>query len=45
MAFPQLTRSIGETMLANEALLRVLAVIQMGLGAYLIFVGYLATGS
>lgn len=45
MAFPGLTRSIGEAMLANAALLRVLAVLQVGLGAYLMFVGYLATGA
>ncbi len=41
MGFPALTKSVGETMLARHAGLRVSAVIQLALGLYLMFVGYL----
>ncbi len=41
MAFPALTKSIGEAMLGNQALLRVAGAAQLALGATLMFVGYL----
>ena len=41
MGFPALTKSVAETMLARPAGLRVSAVIQLVLGAYLMFVSYL----
>ncbi len=41
MAFPALAKSIGEAMLARQALLRVIGGIQAVLGAYLTFEGYL----
>ena len=41
MGFPALTKSVGEAMLARHAGLRVSAVIQLALGLYLMFVGYL----
>ncbi len=41
MGFPALTKSVGETMLARHAGLRVSAVIQLALGLYLMFVSYL----
>lgn len=41
IGFPQLTKSIGEAMLARETGLRVVASIQVALGAYLMFVAYL----
>ncbi len=41
MAFPALTKSIGEAMLGNQALLRVAGAAQLALGAILMFVGYL----
>ena len=41
MGFPALTKSVAETMLARPAGLRVSAVIQLALGAYLMFVSYL----
>ncbi len=41
IAFPALTKSIGEAMLAREAVLRVAAGIQVVLGAYLVIMGYL----
>ena len=41
IAFPALTKSIGETMLAREAVLRAAAGIQMVLGTYLMIMGYL----
>ena len=40
IAFPALTKSIGEVMLAKGALLRVAAGIQLVLGAYLMIMGY-----
>ncbi len=41
MGFPALTKSVGETMLARHAGLRVSAVIQLVLGLYIMFVSYL----
>ncbi len=41
MAFPALTKSIGEAMLGHQALLRAAGAAQLALGAYLMFVGYL----
>ena len=41
IAFPALTKSIGEAMLAQGALLRVAAGVQVVLGAYLMVMGYL----
>ena len=41
MAFPALTKSIGEAMLAREAVLRVASGVQVLLGAFLMFMGYL----
>lgn len=41
MAFPKLTKSIGETMLKKDAVPRVSGGFQTVLGAYLMFVGYL----
>lgn len=41
IGFPALTRSIGEAMLAKEALLRGAAALWVVLGAYLMVVGYL----
>ena len=40
IAFPALTKSIGEAMLAREAVLRVAAGIQVVLGAFLMIMGY-----
>ena len=40
MAFPALTKSIGEAMLAREAVLRVASGVQVLLGAFLMFMGY-----
>lgn len=39
-AYPALSKSIGEAMLAREAVLRVTGGIQMLFGAYLMFEGY-----
>lgn len=41
MGLPGLVKSIGETMLAKEAVLRVSGVVQLALGAFLMFKGYL----
>ncbi len=41
IAFPALTESIGEAMLAREAVLRAAGGIQAVLGAYLMIMGYL----
>jgi len=41
MAFPALTKSIGEAMLGNATLLRLLGGLQVALGAYLMFVSYI----
>ena len=40
MAFPSLTRSIGEAMLAREEVLRVASGVWLLLGAFLTFMGY-----
>ncbi len=40
MGFPGLVTSMGETMLANEAVLRVLGALQVALGAFLMMKGY-----
>jgi uncharacterized protein YjeT (DUF2065 family) len=40
MAFPALTRSIGEAMLEREILWRVSGGLQLALGAYLMVMGY-----
>lgn len=40
MGFPGLTKSIGETMLANATLLRVIGGLQVALGAFLMVKGY-----
>ena len=41
MAFPALTKSIGEAMLAREGMLRVVGGVQAVIGAYLMVEGYL----
>ncbi len=41
MGFPALTRSLGETMLARTAMLRVATGLQVALGGFLMYVGYL----
>ena len=41
MAFPGLTKSIGEAMLSKLAALRVVGALQVALGAYLMTQGYL----
>lgn len=40
MGFPALTRSIGEAMLANATMLRVIGGLQVALGAFLMVKGY-----
>ena len=40
MAFPTLTRSIGEAMLARDALLRVASGVWVLLGAFITYMGY-----
>ncbi len=41
MGFPGLVTSMGETMIANETLLRVLGASQVALGAFLMWKGYI----
>ena len=41
IGFPGITKTIAEVMLARTAVLRVVAVLQVLLGAYLMFKGYL----
>ena len=41
MAFPALTKSLGEAMLGRQSALRIIGAIQLALGAYLMAVGYL----
>ena len=40
MGFPGLITSMGQTMLANEGLLRILGLVQVALGAYLTWQAY-----
>ena len=40
IGFPAIAKSMGETMLAKESLLRVIGVVQVLLGAFLMYKGY-----
>ena len=40
IGFPDLTKSLGRSMLANQNLLRAMAVLQVLLGAFLMYKGY-----
>jgi uncharacterized protein YjeT (DUF2065 family) len=40
MAFPDLTRSLGETMMASDTVLRIASAAQVALGGFLAFQGY-----